>query len=75
MFLWVSSSLILFLEIELARFADSRVMLLPEVLYTAHPDFDVFSKDWALHPSIDDCKTLRKTMPKASKSSFTYSSW
>jgi hypothetical protein len=39
-------------DIFLARFAHSRVMLLPEVFQTTHPDFDVFLADWASHFAI-----------------------
>ena len=56
--LLVSNRFIL-LSIKLARFADPGLMLLPEVLYTTHPDFDIFVTNWALHLAIVDDKTLK----------------
>jgi hypothetical protein len=41
-------------DIFLAHFADSRVMLLPEVFQTTHPDFYIFFAHWALYFAISD---------------------
>jgi hypothetical protein len=41
-------------DILLACFAHSRVMLLPEVFQTSHPNFDVISADWASYFAIGD---------------------
>jgi len=43
-------------DILLARFADSRVMLLLEVFQTTHPDFYIFFAHWALYFAISDDK-------------------
>ena len=41
-----------------AHFAYSRAMLLLEVFQTTHPNFDVFSVDWALYFAIGDDKAF-----------------
>lgn len=45
---------IFLLEIKLARFADSRLVLLHEVWYTAHAHLDGLATIRAFHLSIDD---------------------
>ena len=47
---------LLFLEIDLARFANSRVVLLPEVLWATHTNFDIFLTNWASYFAVVDCE-------------------
>jgi len=41
-------------DVFLARFAYSRIVLLPEVFQTTHPDFDIFGAYWASYFAIGD---------------------
>ena len=50
----LSICVVSFSDVFLACFAYSRVMLLPEILQTTHPDFDVFSADRASNFAIGD---------------------
>ena len=62
----MSTGFLFSFESKSACFADSRVVSLPEVLYTTHAHLDVLATNWAWHLSIDDNEIVIETL-KTSK--------
>ena len=58
----MSDGFILLLEVKSTYFADSRIMLLKDVLYAAHAHPDVIAANWAWHFSINDNEVVIGTL-------------
>jgi len=54
----VSTRFFLLLDVKVACFADSWIVLLQEVLQTPHAHFDELATSWAGHLSINDSKVV-----------------
>jgi hypothetical protein len=64
--LLVSIGFMFFFEVKSTCFADARIVLLQEVLYTTYTHLDGFATNWAWHVSIGDNKIMIEIL-KASK--------
>lgn len=62
----MSADFLFFLDIKLACFANSRIVVFHEVLFTTYAHFDEFTTNWAEHFSIDNNEAMIGIL-KASK--------